>query len=57
MRAVLDPNVVVSAALSRSGTPAKLLRAWLEGAYELVASPSLLGEPEEALGSPKSPDA
>jgi uncharacterized protein len=53
MRAVLDPNVIVSAALSRSGTPAKVLRAWLEGAYEMVVSPSLLSELERVLGYPK----
>jgi uncharacterized protein len=53
MRAVLDPNVTVSAALSRSGTPAKLLRAWLEGAYEMVVSPSLLSELERVLDYPK----
>lgn len=53
MRAVLDPNVIVSAALSRSGTPAKVLRAWLEGAYEMVVSPSLLSELERVLDYPK----
>ena len=53
MRAVLDPNVLVSAVLSRSGTPATLLRAWLEGGYELVVSPALLGEFARVLGYPK----
>lgn len=53
MRAVLDPNVIVSAVLSRSGTPAKMLRAWQEGAYELVVSPSLLGELGRVLAYPK----
>ena len=53
MRAVLDPNVIVSAALSRSGTPAKVLRAWLEGLYVLLVSPVLLGELERVLGYPK----
>lgn len=53
MRAVLDPNVLVSALLSRSGTPAALLRAWLDGAYELVVSPALLGELERVFGYPK----
>lgn len=53
MRAVLDPNVLVSALLSRSGTPAKLLRAWLGGAYQLVVSPALLAELERVLGYPK----
>lgn len=53
MRAVLDPNVIVSAALSRSGTPAKVLRAWLEGTYEMVVSQSLLSELERVLDYPK----
>lgn len=53
MRAVLDPNVVVSAVLSRGGAPAALLRAWLDGAYQLVVSPALLAELERVLGYPK----
>lgn len=53
MRAVLDPNVIVSAALSRHGTPARVLRAWLDGAYEMLVSPSLLSELERVLDYPK----
>lgn len=53
MRAVLDPNVIVSAVLSRRGTPATLLRVWLNGEYELVVSPALLDELERVLGYPK----
>lgn len=53
MRAVLDPNVLVSALLSRDGTPARVLRAWLEGAFELIVSEALLGELERALAYPK----
>ncbi|MGC2486025.1 MAG: putative toxin-antitoxin system toxin component, PIN family [Acidimicrobiales bacterium] len=44
MRAVLDPNVIVSALLAPSGSPAKVLRAWLDGDFELIASPLLLAE-------------
>ena len=33
MKAVLDPNVVISALLSRTGAPAAVFRAWLEGEY------------------------
>lgn len=54
MRAVLDPNVLVSAVLSRGGTPAALLRAWLEGGFELIVSSALLGELERVLCYPKS---
>lgn len=53
MRAVLDPNVIASAVLSRGGTPAKLLRAWLDGGYELVVSAAVLAELERVLGYPK----
>ena len=52
-RVVLDPNVLVSGILSRGGTPAALLRAWLDGAYELVVSPALLVELERVLRYPK----
>lgn len=53
MRAVLDPNVIISALLSPGGTPARILRAWLQGGFELVVSPLLLAELERALAYPK----
>lgn len=53
MRAVLDPNVLISALLSRSGSPARVLRAWLDGAFELVVSVQLIGELERVLAYPK----
>ena len=53
MRAVLDPNVLISALLAPAGSPAKALRAWLHGAYELIVSPLLLTELERALAYPK----
>ena len=53
MRAVLDPNVIISAVLAPAGTPAKLLRGWLDGVYELVVSPRLLDELERAFGYSK----
>lgn len=53
MRAVLDPNVLIAAALSPQGSPARILRAWLDGAFELVISPLLLEELERALSYPK----
>jgi putative PIN family toxin of toxin-antitoxin system len=53
VRAVLDPNVIISAVLSRSGAPARVMTAWLEGRYELVVSPLLLEELERALSYPK----
>jgi len=53
VRTVLDPNVIISALLSSKGAPAGILRAWLEGAFELVVSPLLLDELQRALGYPK----
>jgi putative PIN family toxin of toxin-antitoxin system len=53
MRAVLDPNVIVSALISPKGAPAKIFREWLDGGYDLVTSPLLLSELERVLGYPK----
>lgn len=53
MRAVLDVNVLISAAISPSGSPAKLVRAWAAGEFELIVSPALLEELRRALGYPK----
>lgn len=53
MRAVLDVNVLISAALSPTGAPARLLLAWQAGAFELIVSPTLLAELARALGYPK----
>jgi uncharacterized protein len=53
VRAVLDPNVVISGLLAPAGAPARALRAWLQGAYELVVAPLLLAELERALAYPK----
>lgn len=53
MRAVLDVNILISALLSRRGTPAQLITRWLAGEFELVVSDALLGELERALGYPK----
>jgi uncharacterized protein len=53
VRALLDANVLVSALLSRAGTPARLITLWLDAAFELVVCPALLTEVERALGHPK----
>ena len=53
MRAVLDPNVLIAALLSRSGPPAQIVSRWLAGEFELVVSESLLAELERALAYPK----
>jgi len=53
VRAVLDPNVIISALLSATGAPAATLLAWRAGAFELVVSPLLLAELRGALAYPK----
>jgi uncharacterized protein len=53
VRAVLDPNVLVSAVLSRAGAPAQILARWLAGDFELVVSELLLTELERVFAYPK----
>jgi putative PIN family toxin of toxin-antitoxin system len=53
VRAVLDPNIIVSALLSPKGAPARTLLAWRAGEFELIASPALLDELERVLTYPK----
>lgn len=53
MRVVLDPNVIISATLSAWGSPGRLFRLWIDGAYDLVVSPQLLAEVDRALRFPK----
>jgi putative PIN family toxin of toxin-antitoxin system len=53
-RAVLDPNVLVSAFISqRGGSPDRIVRAWREGAFELVVSRQLIAELTDVLARPK----
>jgi uncharacterized protein len=53
VRAVLDPNVIISGLLSASGAPADVLRAFDRAEFEVVVSPQLLAELERALAYPK----
>ena len=53
MRAVLDPNVLISALLAPRGAPAQIVVGWLAGEFELVVSTLLLAELEQALAYPK----
>jgi uncharacterized protein len=48
-RAVLDPGVLVSALITPSGRPAKLLLSARAGGFDLVVSPLLLDELESVL--------
>jgi len=53
VRAVLDPNILISALLARSGAPAQIVSRWLAGDFELVVAEGLLAELERALAYPK----
>jgi putative PIN family toxin of toxin-antitoxin system len=56
VRVVLDANVLVSALISRTGTPARLVELWLAGEFELVVCDKLLAELERAFAYPKVRD-
>jgi putative PIN family toxin of toxin-antitoxin system len=53
VRAVLDPNVIISGVLSPAGGPAQVLRALEAGEFELVVCQALIDELERALAYPK----
>ena len=53
MRVVLDPNVLVSAAISQAGPPRQIISAWVDERFELIASPALLEELRDVLARPK----
>ena len=48
-KAVLDTNILVSAFITPRGTPAKLLQAWRTEHFDLVTSPPILEELQDAL--------
>ena len=50
---VLDPNVLISAAISGNGAPAFVLAAWSNGEFELIVSPKLHDELKDVLLRPK----
>ena len=56
MRVVPDANVLVSAVLSREGSPARLIEHWLDGDVDLIVCPQLLVEVERTLRGPKLRD-
>jgi putative PIN family toxin of toxin-antitoxin system len=53
LRAVLDPNVIISGVISPGGAPSDVLRALARGEFELVASEPLADELQRALAYPK----
>jgi uncharacterized protein len=52
MRAVLDTNVLVSAVLSPQDPPARVLKLWRQGRFDVVLSRSILAEYRRALSYP-----
>jgi putative PIN family toxin of toxin-antitoxin system len=53
VRVVVDANVLVSAVISTAGPPREIVAAWVDGRFELVASPALLEELRDVLDRPK----
>ena len=54
IRAVIDPNVLISAFISQRGSaPDRIVRAWREGAFELIVSAQLIAELTDVLSRPK----
>ncbi len=53
MRVVLDANVLVSALLSKRGTPQAIVERWKEDAFELLISDEILAELRRVLHYPK----
>lgn len=45
----MDPNVLVSAAISAGGPPHRILEAWRAGRFEMLVSYDLLYELEAVL--------
>lgn len=48
MRVILDTNVLLSGLISPSGTPSRLIEAWLDRRFTLVSHPLQLDEFREA---------
>jgi putative PIN family toxin of toxin-antitoxin system len=54
IRVILDVNVFVSALIGPEGSPARrVLRAWIDGRIEVIASPQLVAEVEDVVLRPK----
>jgi putative PIN family toxin of toxin-antitoxin system len=53
LRAVVDPNVFISAQISSLGHPARIARAADRGVFELVVSERLLSELHDVLLRPR----
>jgi putative PIN family toxin of toxin-antitoxin system len=50
MKAVLDTNIIIGAAITPKGPPAAIIKAWRASQFTWVTSPALLEELRRALG-------
>jgi uncharacterized protein len=53
IRAVIDPGVLIAGLITPGGLPSDIIRAWKQGAFELIVSPHLLDELIQTLLRPK----
>ncbi|MCX6602912.1 MAG: putative toxin-antitoxin system toxin component, PIN family [Acidobacteria bacterium] len=53
MRVVLDTNIIVSALLAPTGTPATVIRIWLDGNFTLLTCAEHLDELRATLQKPR----
>ncbi len=53
MRVVIDTNILVSAHIAPSGSPAQVLDAWIRKQIRLLISPAILAEYERILRRPR----
>jgi putative PIN family toxin of toxin-antitoxin system len=53
VRALLDANVLISAAIRPSGQPGRIIKALLTPSFDLILSPGIVAEVEIALALPK----
>jgi putative PIN family toxin of toxin-antitoxin system len=53
LRVVVDPNVIVSAAISPDGVTGRLIRLGLGAEFRIVVCPGLIEEARDALTRPK----
>ncbi len=53
LRVVIDPGVLISAAIAPSGSPRRLLEAWRDSRVEMIVSPRLLAELKDVLSRDK----
>ena len=53
MRVVLDTNLIVSALIAPAGTPASIIKAWLDGKFTLLTCAAHLYELRATLHQPR----